>query len=106
MGNYLMLATSGVHEGQQAEFDTWYDTVHIPDVCAVPGVKSGKRYVIHPAMAGAVPVPNLAIYEIEADDPMGVLGEIGRRAQSGEMVISPALDPTGSGMTLYEAYDG
>lgn len=103
MAKAVLLATSGVREGQQAEFDRWYDDVHLPDVCAVPGVVSGRRFMVHPAMAGQVPAPSLAIYEIEADEPMTVLAEIGRRAQSGEMAISPALDPTGSGMTLYQA---
>ena len=102
MGTYLLLATSGVREGQQAEFDTWYDTVHLRDVCAVPGVKSGKRFVVHPASPNQPPVPNLAIYEIEADDPVTVLAELGKRIHSGEMAISPALDPTGSGMTIFE----
>ena len=102
MGKYLLMATSGVREGRQAEFDTWYDTVHLNDVRAVPGVVSGKRYVVHPASPNPPPVPNLAIYEIEADDPVSVLAELGKRLQSGEMAISPALDPAGSGMTIFE----
>lgn len=101
MGKYLLLATSGVREGRQEEFDTWYDTVHLRDVCAVPGVTSGRRFVVHPASPNQPPVPNLAIYEIETDDPVTILAELGKRAQSGEMVISPALDPVGSGMTIF-----
>jgi hypothetical protein len=37
----------------------------------------------------------MAIYEIETDDPMTVMAELGRRVGSGEAKISPALD-TGS----------
>lgn len=102
MGRYLLLATSGVHEGRQEEFDSWYDGVHLRDVCAVPGVKSGRRFVVHPASPNRPPVPNLAIYEIEADDPVSVLAELGKRIGTGEMAISPALDPEGSGMTIFE----
>lgn len=100
MAKYLLLATSGVHEGRQAEFDHWYDNVHLRDVCAVPGVTSGRRFVVHPASPNQLPVPNMAIYEIEADDPVTVLVELGKRIQSGEMAITPALNPEGSGMTI------
>lgn len=102
MGRYLLLATSGVHEGRQAEFDAWYDNVHLRDVCAVPGVISGRRFVVHPASPSQPPVPNMAIYEIEVDDPVSVLAELGKRIQSGEMAISPALNPEGSGMTIFQ----
>ncbi len=102
MAKYLLLATSGVREGRQAEFDAWYDEVHLRDVCAVPGVTSGRRFVVHPASPNQPPVPNLAIYELEVDDPVSVLAELGQRLRSGAMAISPALDPAGSGMTIFQ----
>ena len=102
MGKYVLLATSAVRDGRQEEFDTWYDTVHLREVCDVPGIKSGRRFVVDPASPNRPNAPNIAIYEIETDDPAAVIAEIGRRAQAGEMVISPALDPTYAGMTIYE----
>ena len=100
MAKFVLIATGGVRPGQDAEYDEWYDKIHIPDICSIPGVISGRRFSCIPATP-ATP-PNVGIYEIESDDPAAVLAEIGRRVQSGEFVISPALDPTGSGMTIYE----
>ena len=99
MSKYVLLATSGIRKGQEKEFAIWHDTVHTPDVLKVPGVVGAKRLSPHPATPA--PTPHLMIYEIEADDPVTVLGEIVRRVKSGEMVMSPASDPEGGGLVLY-----
>ena len=103
MGKYVLLASSGIRKGQEKEFAVWHDTIHTPDVLAVPGVVAARRLSPHPATPA--PTRHLMIYEIDADDPVSVLAEIGRRVQSGEMVISPTSDPEGAGMVLYEVVD-
>ncbi len=100
MGKYVLLAYSGVKPGREAEFAAWHDNVHTLDVLAVPGIVGARRLSAHPATSA--PTVHLMIYDIEADDPRTVLGEVVRRVQSGEMVMSPTSDPQGAGMTLYE----
>jgi len=48
---------------KEAEFNEWYNRVHVPDMLRVPGVISGARYEV---VRGRKTHPKyLAIYEIE-----------------------------------------
>jgi hypothetical protein len=59
--------------GHERAFERFYDSVHVPEVCATPGFVRGRRFV---AVSGdGLPVrpegewlSNLAIYDIESDD--------------------------------------
>lgn len=103
MATYILAVTSDAVPGRDDEYNAWYDETHIIDVTAIPGIKSGARFNADPASPNQPSTPYLAIYEIETDDPAAVLGELGRRAQAGEMVISPTLDPSSAKMWLYKA---
>jgi hypothetical protein len=51
---------------RDAEFNHWYDTIHLPDVLSAPGYKGATRYAIKdPANKKG---KYLAIYEIETED--------------------------------------
>ena len=41
----LLIVTAEVDPGVEAEWNRWYDTVHLPDALKCPGVRSGRRYV-------------------------------------------------------------
>ena len=75
---------------RQAEYNNWYDEVHLAEVCAIDGVVSARRFV---------PVdgegPFVAIYELEADDLGSVMEQLGKKAASGELHMTDAmqLDP-------------
>ena len=43
--NCLLIVTAEVDAEVEAEWNRWYDAVHLPDALACPGVKSGRRYV-------------------------------------------------------------
>jgi hypothetical protein len=43
--NCLLIVTAEVDTAVEAEWNRWYDEVHLPDALACPGVKSGRRYV-------------------------------------------------------------
>jgi hypothetical protein len=65
--------------GREAEFDDWYDNKHLADVAAVEGVVSAARYNIDfQRVTGFADQPwrSLAIYELEADDPIAVAENI------------------------------
>ena len=40
MQTHTLLALSNPVEGREAEFNQWFDTVHIPEVLRVPGFAS------------------------------------------------------------------
>lgn len=63
----LLVEVNLTDENRLSEFDTWYDTIHIPDILSgSPGFRSATRYVLK------YPVPGkgkyLAVYEIESEN--------------------------------------
>ncbi len=43
--NCLLIVTVEVDQAVEAEWNRWYDEVHLPDALACPGVLAGRRYV-------------------------------------------------------------
>jgi hypothetical protein len=41
----LLIVTAEVDAAVEAEWNHWYDTVHLPDALKCPGVLRGRRYV-------------------------------------------------------------
>jgi len=90
-----MLVLTNAREGREDEFDTWYDTVHLPRLREVPGVRWAVRYQAQ----GPGGHKYLAVYEL---DNAAVAQEISRRSATGENTPSDALDVTTAKVTLWE----
>ncbi|MCB2073444.1 MAG: hypothetical protein H6917_14960 [Novosphingobium sp.] len=102
MAKYVMVVPTVPVAGQDADYNSWYDDVHVGEVCSVPGINSCRRFDAEPgASPNEPPSPYLAIYEIETDDIDGVVAELSRRAGAGEMNMSPALDLDQARMWVY-----
>ena len=41
----LLIVTVEVDAAIEAEWNRWYDTLHLPDALKCPGVRRGRRYV-------------------------------------------------------------
>ena len=41
----LLIVTAEVDAAIEAEWNRWYDTVHLPDALRCPGVRRGRRYM-------------------------------------------------------------
>jgi len=41
----LLIVTAEIDASVEAEWNRWYDTVHLPDALKCPGVRRGRRYV-------------------------------------------------------------
>ena len=41
----LLIVTAEVDPEVEADWNVWYDTVHLPDALACPGVLRGRRYL-------------------------------------------------------------
>jgi hypothetical protein len=90
MARHVLLVHTQVVPGREEEFHLWYDRTHVPDVLAVPGFVSARRFRAEPSLRGDLPShPFLAIYEIEADDVQEALSAL--RAATPEMEISTAM---------------
>ncbi|MCW2829995.1 MAG: hypothetical protein JWP31_687 [Aeromicrobium sp.] len=90
---------SNALEGQEDEFNTWYDETHLAEVCAVPGISEAQRYTaatmpLEGADPDEVDKPEhkyLAVYNVTGD-PADVLHTFLDRMNSGDLTISPAFD--------------
>jgi len=103
MGSYVMVVQSRAKAGRDDEYNEWYDTTHLPDICAIPGVKSGRRFDATPISLGQPGLRYLAIYEIEADDPATISAEMARRFQDGTIRGCEALDAEAAVLWFYKA---
>jgi len=103
----LFVQSNPASPDREDEYNSWYSGVHIPEVCAVPGVTGAARYKVSDATAaGPGSSAYAAVYELEADDLGAVIGEIASRAMDGRLNMSDAMamDPVPS-MVIYELID-
>ncbi|KHK90422.1 hypothetical protein [Novosphingobium malaysiense] len=103
MGQYILVIPSSPVEGQAGAYNSWYGGQHLADLLKVPGVQVASRYEAQALTDDVPPAEFLAIYQIETEDPQGVLAEIVRRSETGEIGLSPALDMSSVKIWLYQA---
>jgi hypothetical protein len=91
MPDYKFVVFTNAVEGKDAEFNSWYDEVHLGEVVALPGFVAAKRFRIHPA--GETPLPHryLAIYDMSTDDPQATLATLTDAAASGALHMSDTM---------------
>ncbi|HEY2302891.1 MAG TPA: hypothetical protein VGH66_13415 [Acidimicrobiales bacterium] len=106
----LVVHTQPSEPSREDEYNKWYDETHLPEVCEIPGIVSGRRFKVSDQQVGGAPpdpaVPGyLAIYEVDSDDLKGVLDQLVSRFSDGTFHFSDALgmDPTPT-TTLYELH--
>lgn len=91
MSDYSFVVFTNPAEGRDAEFNRWYDEVHLGEVLQVPGFIGAKRYRVRPTGDAAPRHGYVAIYAMRTDDPAATLGELMRRAEAGELRMSDAM---------------
>lgn len=106
MAKFVMVVTSSAKDGRDDEYNAWYDNTHIHDICAIPGVVSGRRLDAVPVTPNPQPADYLAIYEIEidADNPGPVLQEMMKRSEAGEMEMTDSLDLESANIWMYKQH--
>ena len=102
----LYLVFSNPVDGMEDEFNTWYDTVHVHEVLAMPGILMAQRYKLFDAEithAEGMPTPThryLTICEMEGDVDV-VMAKIGEAYFTGAMSMSESLDLTSAAMSFW-----
>jgi len=100
------LVFSNPVDGKEDEFNEWYDTVHLPEVLATPGMRSAQRFAIHETeITHNSPLPKpahryLLVYEMEGDVD-AVMAAIQEAALSGTLHMSDALDLESVAMSFW-----
>jgi hypothetical protein len=94
MAKYTFVVLTNPTPGKEAEFNEWYNKVHIPDVLNVPGFVAAQRFKLADAQFGDSERDHryLALYEIDSDDVQACLNELQKRVGSADMEISDAID--------------
>jgi len=100
MAKYVMAVYSNAQPGRDADYMRWYETVHMPEICTIPGVTGGHVYEAIPASPAKPAATYLAIYDLDLDDPVTVLAEMGRRGAAGEMTMTDAIDTASAQITI------
>jgi hypothetical protein len=95
----MVVQSDPADPAREDEYNDWYDNTHVPEICAVPGFVSARRYKVH----GAGSPTYLAIYEIDADDLNAPAAELRARSAAGLTHGTGALrvDPPPL-VTIYE----
>jgi hypothetical protein len=102
--HYTMMVMSNPAPGREAEYNHWYDTVHLPDVVSIPGFVRARRLKLAPVQFHqSPPMPNyMAFFQIETADVAGVFAEINRRIKTGRTRMSTAMNMAGAHERLYQ----
>ena len=92
----LYVESRPVSDERLDDYHQWYNETHLPEVVAVPGFVSARRF--ESADNGGSFV---AIHEIDDEDPDAVVAALGEAAGAGRLQMSDAIqmDPPPS-MTL------
>ncbi len=105
MATHRLMVFTRAMPGREAEFNDWYDEVHLKEVLEVEGFVAAQRFALAPSQIGDVgdeePAPYLAIYEIEAESVEAALERLNASADG--MNMSDALDLTSTKAIAYTA---
>jgi hypothetical protein len=74
----LLVMTRCTDPAREAEFNRWYDEVHLPDVLTVPHIVAAQRYKLAgPANKNEPDAQYLAVYELDTDDTRTAIKALG-----------------------------
>ncbi|WP_338183147.1 hypothetical protein [Jatrophihabitans sp.] len=92
----MLVVHSHPAEGEDREFNQWYEQVHLPEVLQIEGFVSATRLRAVPSHTGQLPdQPYLTVYEIEAESIEVALAALAATAPT--LRMSPAI----GGMASY-----
>jgi predicted TIM-barrel fold metal-dependent hydrolase len=91
---FYLVVFSDAAAGREDEYNSWYDTQHLPDVLHVPGFTWGQRYELADNETPSTRVPRyLALYEFKSYELAATSAEIERRVRDGLTRMSTAMAP-------------
>ena len=87
---------------RDAEFNTWYEEVHIPEVVTLDGFVGARRFA-----RTSEDGPYTAMYEIDADDVDAVVQAMFEAVTSGKLHMSDSfqMDPPPVMRVLKQVFD-
>ncbi|MGA2411140.1 MAG: hypothetical protein ABSG46_12225 [Candidatus Binataceae bacterium] len=96
MAKYTFVVLTNPTPGKEAEYNDWYNKIHIPDVLNVKGMVGAQRFKLADTQMGPAPAHRyLAIYEIETDNLQETFDDLKSRSGTEDMVLTDAIDLKG-----------
>jgi hypothetical protein len=105
VAKFKMIALTTPVPGKEAEYHDWYQNTHLPQLCSFAGIDSAQRYKLVAKMIGNDTNQYLAVYDIETDDAMKLMGAIGEASAAGKLTQTDASDMGTTYTALFEAFD-
>jgi hypothetical protein len=102
MRRFKMLVFSEPFDGCDEDFNAWYTGRHLADICGLPGFTTAQRFKLHSVSMGKSLNRYLAIYDMESDDPDGVIETMFAARDTAAMPIDPAFNLDATTVMLYE----
>ena len=98
MPKFLLIALNGPTdgEGDDAEYNRWYDEVHAADLMSITGAKSVRRFRV--VAKNRVDKPYVNVTEFEAESAEAVMKELAEKASD----FTDKIDRTTSMFVLGE----
>jgi hypothetical protein len=96
---HLVVVLTEPTEGREAEYNDYYENLHLREVLATTDWLSAQRYKLSAQQGMACPLPYLAVYEVEADDANSVLTNL--NAGRPQRVQSDALNRSTAGVWVF-----
>jgi len=90
--------TNPISPEREAEYNEWYEGTHLPEVLAIDGFVSARRFR---AVDGESP-RYMAVYELDAPDLSEALKGLMAAGAEGKLTMSTASDRSAQSMRLYE----
>jgi hypothetical protein len=80
MPKYLLIALNGPTggEGDEAEYNKWYDEVHASDLMSITGAKSVRRFKVE--AQNRIDKPYVNVTEFEAESAEALMKELAEKA--------------------------
>ena len=94
MIRHLMLVMTNALPDQDAEFNKWYDKIHLRDVLSHPNFVSAERF--RTSGLPGTPIPKhkyAAIFEMKCDDPQVAYAGLVQMFERERMVLGDAMAP-------------
>jgi hypothetical protein len=103
---FFYMVMSNPVEGREAEYNDWYDTKHIPEITALDGFETARRYRMSDVREGQTGFEGyryVCIYELDGNAPLDALARLTAAREAGETTPTDAVarDPAPRGV-LFE----
>jgi hypothetical protein len=101
MSKYTLVVWTNPSEGREAEYNDWYNNIHLAEVVSIPGFVAAQRYKLNKPLMGEPYRPYLALYEMDVDN-LEAAGKAFELLGTTPMNMSDALDTDRAMANVFE----